>query len=565
MKRLTLLVIGLLPLVSMAQHPLLIPDTLSGTTFQMTLDEGTYSFFPGTSTQTMGVNGPILGPTLLFNRGDSVTLHVTNHLDQDTTTIHWHGLHVAAHNDGGPHTIILPNTTWSPSFTVRDWAGTYWYHPHLHHKTNLHVSKGVAGMIIVRDAQEAQLNLPRTYGVNDIPLVIQTKDFDSNHEIVTHSNSDDALMVNATMDAYLNIGAEIIRMRVLNGSSQRSFNLGLSNNANFKVIGTDGGLLESSVAVTRLLISPGERYEILVDLTGHEGDTLSLMSYASELQNGIYGATNPGMGQMMTMTGYNPNPLNGTNFELLELRIGVPSAHAVTNPSTTLVTHTPYSPQLANITRSLTFSPATPGPNQLNGNFLINGSAFNMGVINYSIPINSVEIWQLTNQSGIAHPFHIHDVQFYILTRNSAPPSPIEQGRKDVILVKPMEVVTFITRFDDFINDTVPYMYHCHLLTHEDGGMMGQFVVREWGVGINEESPKSSFLTLYPNPSKEFVHLSSEHVLERIELYSINGELLQVFQPESKEFQIDLPKSGVYVIQVLVNGKMEVHRIVSSK
>lgn len=101
----------------------------------------------------MGVNGNILGPTLIMNEGDFVDIKVDNQLS-DTTTIHWHGMHVSAENDGGPHTIILSGDVWNPSFTVMDKAGTYWYHPHLHRKTNEHVSKGIAGFIIVRDEEK---------------------------------------------------------------------------------------------------------------------------------------------------------------------------------------------------------------------------------------------------------------------------------------------------------------------------------------------------------------------------------------------------------------------------
>ena len=150
-------------------------------------------------------------------------------------------------------------------------------------------------MIIVRDTLEQNLALPRTYGVDDIPLIIQTKDFDSDNQIVVHSNSDDIVMVNATIDPYIDIPAQVVRLRILNGSSQRTFNLGLSNNQSFYQIASDGGLLVEPFQTTRLLISPGERAELLVDLTGLNGQNIQLKSYASELPNGIYGATNPGI------------------------------------------------------------------------------------------------------------------------------------------------------------------------------------------------------------------------------------------------------------------------------
>ena len=144
----------------------------------MTLQEGTTTFYEGIETNTMGANGSLLGPTLILQRGNTVSITVDNQLP-DTTTIHWHGMHVAPQNDGGPHSIILPDEIWTPSFEIMDQAGINWYHPHLHMKTGEHVSKGIAGLIIVKDDEEAALELPRTYGVDDFPIILQTKGFDA--------------------------------------------------------------------------------------------------------------------------------------------------------------------------------------------------------------------------------------------------------------------------------------------------------------------------------------------------------------------------------------------------
>ena len=301
-----------------AQNPVLVPDTLAGTAFELTLQNGTFRFFGGQNTATMGVNGNILGPTLIMNHGNFVDIKVNNQL-ADTTTIHWHGMHVSASNDGGPHTTIAPSKTWNPRFTVMDKAGTYWYHPHLHKKTNKHVSLGIAGFIFVRDAEEASLNLPRKYGVDDFPLVIQTKDFDATQQIVVPSNSDDIVMVNATINPFLNVPAQVVRLRLLNGSSQRVFNFGLAGNLSFYQIASDGGLLSKPVLLTRLQLAPGERAEILVDFSGKTGQSVHLMSYASELPNGIFGAASPGMMQMTSLTGLPGSFFMFTNRMSMEL------------------------------------------------------------------------------------------------------------------------------------------------------------------------------------------------------------------------------------------------------
>ena len=115
-----------------SQNPLLIPPVMNGPVYHLEMQHGTHTFGSGITTPTMGFNGDILGPTLIMNKGDHVDISVLNSIGEETT-VHWHGLHVSPENDGGPHSIIDPNSTYRPSFTVLDKASTYWYHPHLHH------------------------------------------------------------------------------------------------------------------------------------------------------------------------------------------------------------------------------------------------------------------------------------------------------------------------------------------------------------------------------------------------------------------------------------------------
>lgn len=532
----------------LAQNPVLIPDTLSGTKIELTLQNGTFSFFNDQSTSTMGVNGNVLGPTLILEKGDFVDIKVHNQL-AETTTIHWHGMHVSAANDGGPHTTIAPLETWNPKFTVLDKAGTYWYHPHLHENTNRQVSLGIAGYIIVRDEEEAAIELPRTYGLDDFPLVIQTKDFDINKQIVVPSNSDDILMVNATIDPYLNVPAQVVRLRLLNGSSQRVFNVGLSGNQTFYQIASDGGLLKKPELLTRLGIAPGERAEILIDFSGMAEQSINLMSYASELQNGTYGAVYPGMGPMMSLEGYNPNPLNGNDIMILKFEVVAPTQSPVHSIPEKLADVKRIPENSAGTTRTLTITPELMGPNQLNGDFLINGLSFNMDVINFSIPINSTEIWSISNQSTTAHPFHIHDIQFYVLDRNGIAPPANEHGRKDVILIHPMETVRLITQFTDFANDTVPYMLHCHMLTHEDQGMMLQFEVVDLSTGTESGLISSDIINVYPNPIKEdnatftISGITSEKV--HLGLYNMQGQKIEEMKMITSKESITIKLPGI--------------------
>ncbi|MCB9196031.1 MAG: multicopper oxidase domain-containing protein [Flavobacteriales bacterium] len=523
-----------------AQNQLIIPDTLSGQNISLTLQEGTTEFYTGVITETMGANGSLLGPTILLNQGDFVSIEVDNQL-QDTTTIHWHGMHVAPENDGGPHSIIPPDSIWNPQFTVMDKAGINWYHPHLHMHTNEHVSKGIAGMIIVRDQEEASLELPRKYGVDDFPIVIQTKGFNSLGQIEWMSELDTTLMVNGTIDPYLDAPAQVVRLRVLNGSSQRVYKLGFSNNMSFQIIGTDGGLLEAPVSLNRYQIAPGQRADILVDLSSILGQNIQLMNYGTEIGNAIYGSIQPGMMAQLTLPGYTSNPLNGSDFQILDINVISATQDPVTSIPSSLAAHVPLLESDANITRNLTFT----SQQNIVGPFMINGAHFDMEVINYTVPLGHIEIWSLTNQTPIAHPFHIHDVQFYILDINGAAPPPELSGLNDVVLVPAgMGNVRFIAVFEDFANETIPYMYHCHMLTHEDKGMMGQFIVSEQAADVKEESKEE--ILVYPNPSvngKIYLDLKQPN---RLSVSDISGKSIVMKNLKVGINEIEL-ESGIYL------------------
>ena len=549
-----------------AQNNLLIPDTLSGSTIDLTLQEGQTEFYPGIVTNTMGANGSLLGPTLIMNQGEFVTLNVLNQL-QDTTTIHWHGMHVAPEDDGGPHSIIVPGATWSPDFTVLDKAGMYWYHPHLHMRTDYHVSKGIAGVILVRDEEEANLGLPMSYGVDEFPIVLQTKGFDDQGEIAVHTELDTTVLVNGTRDAITDMPAQVVRLRVLNGASQRVMELGFSDDRPFQIIGTDGGLLTAPVEKTRYRIGPGMRVDILVDFSGESGSNVNLMCYGSEIPSAYYGASQPGMGPGATssLVGYTDNFLNGNDYQLLSINVVDQTVNAITSIPTTLAQYTRIDEADANTSRTLTFtSSGTMG--DLSAPFLINGSTFDMGVINYNIPLDNIEIWTLQNNTPIAHPFHIHDVQFFILDINGVAPAEELQGYNDVVLVPGgMGNVRFIAQFSDHADDSIPFMYHCHMLTHEDMGMMGQFLVTDQSSSIKEEIEEE--LTVYPNPITEgnvSILLPKNSKIENVVCADAQGRQVSIeFQINDGKVDVQgLNVSGVYFVQLIGEEVVKTERVV---
>ena len=384
-----------------SQNLLFIPDTLSGTSFSLTMHRDSVQFFPGKKSNTYAFNtNKYLGPTLFFKQGTTVSITVNNQVG-DTTTVHWHGVHVPSKWDGGPHTPILPNSTWSPTFKVLDHAATYWYHPHMHMKTAIQAIKGAAGLIIVRDEQEAALNLPRRYGIDDFPLVVQCQQYDSLNQAMPRGMRDSTILVNGTRNPYVNLPAQVIRLRLLNASGERSFNFGLSGNKSFYQIASDGGLLDNANLSTRLRLSPGERAEILVNLNGLSAQTLSLMCYGSELPMGVQG------GPTMPMPPGSPpmnSPLNGIDYSMLKINVVAQSVNPITVIPTSLVANALYPINSAIASRKISFT--ADSVMVMDGPFYFNDSSFNMMRIDYRIPLNSTEIWTLINRTMVAQPFH---------------------------------------------------------------------------------------------------------------------------------------------------------------
>lgn len=549
------------------QNPLVIPPSLTGTIFNLNIQTGTKVFFGNTPTPTFGINGDFLSPTIIVNEGDSITLNVTNNL-KVSSTMHWHGLHVSAMNDGGPHQIINPTTTWSPSFKVRNNASTHWYHPHGINQTEQQVSKGLVGFFIVKDSAEAALALPRTYGVDDIPLIIQNKAFDVLQQIAIASDMDTAIFINGTLNPYFNAPAQVLRFRLVNGSSLRTYNVGFNNEQTFYQIGTDGGLLDSSLALTRLMLSPGERAEILVNFSGLQFETIYLKSFAAELENGIYGSDSVG-DLNNQIPDYYENYLNGSDYNLMQINVVAQTVAPITTIPSSLVTFTPYSESNATNFRTIVMDtirllPIDP-PNRAEGPFGMNSQTFSMDVINEVVHLNTTEIWTLVNKTLLAHPFHIHDIEFNIIEKGGLPPSPSETGWKDVVLVMPNDSVKFITKFTTFADNTTPYMYHCHLLHHEDDGMMGSFLVIDStsSTGITDVNFESDF-SIFPNPTTGILNINSKgsDKFSAVIFNSLGKKIEEIQSVQHLQLNINNYSTGIYFIQIQSNKNLITRKII---
>lgn len=548
-------IIALTSTVINAQYSnMTMPEALYGTTFNLNIHESTKQLVTGNQTITGSINNETFwGPTLFINKGDLVHMNVTNNLNE-STTVHWHGMHLPAVMDGGPHQVIPAGTLWQPYWTVKNQATTLWYHPHLHTTTQAQMTKGIGGFIIVKDPQEAALALPRTYGVDDIVLALTSRSYTpTTNTFVSNTRVyGDYMLSNGTPNAQISLPKQYVRMRILNAEIERAYNLGFSDNRTFYIIGNDGGLLNAPVAVTRVKLLVGERIEIMVNLGGDTvGSSIDLKAYNS--------------GQTLGFPGGEPNTsgdfgslLNNIDFNVLH--INVAATTTATTPITalpsTLISNTYWTAADATVTRAIAVTNGNPGPASVPFNF--DNVTYSLTMTPKVVNLNDIEKWTVTNNAVFGHSFHLHDVEFKIVARNGVATAvgSHESGWKDTFYLPRNESVTFVAKFDDFADSDVthPYMYHCHFGGHEDGGMMGQFIV-SGALGTNQSETNTSF-SLYPNPSSNLLYINLKD--DNTEIYyvtisTITGRVVMMLpQPEWQNgIDISSLESGVYVFQMM--------------
>ena len=556
MKKLLLLLSAILFLseANAQYNNLWIPDTISGTTFNLTVKDTFAQLRLGNQTITAGINNSrFWGPTLIFNKGDTVHLNVLNNLN-DSTTIHWHGMHLPAVMDGGPHQVIPPGTLWQPYWKVTNNASTFWYHPHLHNMTMEHLTKGIGGFIIVRDSLEATLALPRTYGVDDLPIVLTSRSFDASNQFTVTNNINiseygDTMLTNGTLKAQVSLPQQYVRLRILNAEVERGYNLGFSDNRTFYIIGNDGGLLNAPVAVTRVKLMVGERIEIMVNFGSDAiGSSLDLKAFNTGQVFGFPGAE-------PQQSGLNGSILNNRDFVVLHINVIATTANPITSVPAALANNIYWTASDATVMRTVN---VTPGSGVGLSEFYFDNTAFALNNINKTINLNDIEKWTVVNNNIFSHSFHIHDVEFKIVARNGSAigVGDYESGWKDTYYIPRGENATFVAKFEDYSDSIHPFMYHCHFSNHEDGGMMGQFVVTGSTTGINEVTKEEINYSLYPNPANEklFVQLADANTeVYYITVTNVNGKAVMMLpQPEiQKGINISSLAKGIYFVQLM--------------
>lgn len=444
------------------------------------LTAGTHDFGNGVQSATMGVNSGYLGPVLRVKQGQTLPIDVVNGID-DPSTLHWHGLHIPGDVDGGPHQEIAPGDTWSPDVPIAQSASMNWFHSHQHGRTASQVYRGMAGVMVIEDDASLSADLPKTYGVDDFTLVLQDKQFDAagalQYTLTAAALEDgylgETLVVNgAIAPVSQSVPTGLVRLRILNACNGNFLTLSMANGP-LNVIASDGGFLASTVQTDTIEMSPGERYEILVDMTQIANNDL-VVNYSLAETPGLGGLLRDlwtgGESQVTALTltrrdeagfdGALPNQL--ANME-------VPDASAAT------------------VTRSFELQMDTGADldavafasGDLCGDLTamhINGQPMNMSRIDNEVRKGDTEIWRIA-VDDLQHPFHIHGCSFRILSTDGGEAPAYAQGWKDMVHVNDGNWSEVLVRFDYDALADAPYMYHCHILEHEDCGMMGQFTV----------------------------------------------------------------------------------------
>lgn len=466
-------------------RPLSFPEEIRASEFELAAETARRKMAGGSASDAYTLNGSLPSPTIRVKRGETLAIDYQNRIDQESI-IHWHGLVVPPDMDGHPKDAVQPGQTYNYRFDIDQKAGTYWYHPHPDKLTGPQVYRGLGGFLLVEDEEEQALNLPS--GEQELPLIIQEKQFNEQGEMMYSLNMMDRMMgyfgntllVNGMQAPYHEVSTRFYRLRLLNGSNARIMDFSFSDDSSFYVIGNDGGLLDRPYGVSSVTLSPGERADLLVDFGRYDtGETVRLtakfLNGMGGMMDGMMDRDGGGMmngeGNMMQrmqgMMRDNGNDSQNTGGTFLEFRITREEDDPFRLPQT--LTELSF-PDAADTDRTRRIDLTM----EMMQGAAINGRFFDMLRVDEKVRQGALEVWEFNNGTMMPHPMHLHVTHFKVLDRSGGNLAPHERGWKDTVRVDAGETVRVLTQFDA---QQGLYVFHCHNLEHEDNGMMANFEI----------------------------------------------------------------------------------------
>jgi FtsP/CotA-like multicopper oxidase with cupredoxin domain len=422
----------------------MVEPTYEGRVVRVRLEakETEWEFVQGKKARAWSFNGQVPGPVIEAAVGDVLEVTLINRLPEPTT-IHWHGIQLPAPMDGTEHTQrpVLPGEMFVYRFLLRD-AGTFWYHPHFDETRQL--ERGLYGALIVRDGTEPKLDGEHVLVLDDVKLdskgdIKPIGGFIENHD----GRQGDTLLVNGRSGGSLVMAAgQIESWRIVNASSARYIRLSLGSRP-FTLLGTDGGLIGAPISMTELLLTPGDRAHLAVG-PFREGETIAIESLPYDRR----------------VIARNKRVHLATVFVDTE----APSHASV--------------PLVLREIEALVAGEATPRREvhlgvrpsfRMGVKFVVNGEAHHRAE---PVRVNSLQVWDIVNDTLMDHPFHLHGFFFQVLAVNGKPPAFLSW--EDTVNVPPRSRVRIAWKSDDRVGE---WMYHCHILEHHASGMMGHFSV----------------------------------------------------------------------------------------
>lgn len=447
----TLRIGGALPALSQLKN-----QSAASNTFEATLTAApvAISLIGADPTEFWGYNTSVPGPTIEVYEGDRVRIRFENRLTQ-ASNVHWHGLPAPASEDGSPMDTVAAGSGRYYEFTLPvGSAGTYWYHPHVHGTTAEQVFRGLAGAFIVRPRSDAIPVAVREQDlfITDLKLASSGAIAPNTHMDKMNGREGQYLLVNGALRPTLDIRpGEMQRWKLFNATNARYIRFAIDGQR-FTQVGTDGGLLVAPVTgLTELMLTPGQRAEITVIGGSAAGTTMALRSLAYD--RGAMGMAAVASESVIGVIKVSADPPVQTATLPDALRNITPLLTTAAVPAT--------------IRRFVLSETGGMGM----GTFLINGKSFDMARVDASVRIGAVERWDVENTSAMDHPFHVHGTQFQVISRLTGGRAIAEPfiAWRDTVNVPPGTVVSFLLRQDSLGKR----MFHCHILEHEDQGMMG--------------------------------------------------------------------------------------------